>query len=84
MKYAVTALLVVHGLITLLGFVKAFDLFPVTQLDARIAVCGPSVVSRSAAARRQRRGTALGGTVVVGARSTRRGLVADLNLRGLE
>ena len=37
MKYAVTALLIVHGLITLLGFVKAFDLFPVTQLQASIS-----------------------------------------------
>ena len=37
MKYAVTALLVVHGVITLLGFVKAFDLFPVTQLQTPIS-----------------------------------------------
>ena len=37
MKYAITALLVVHGLITLLGFVKAFDLLPVTQLQAPIS-----------------------------------------------
>lgn len=37
MKYAVTALLVVHGLITLLGFVKAFDLFLVTQLQTPIS-----------------------------------------------
>ena len=37
MKYVVTALLVVHGLITLLGFVKAFDLFPVTQMQTPIS-----------------------------------------------
>lgn len=37
MKYAVTALLVVHGLITLLGFVKAFDLLPVPQLQTPIS-----------------------------------------------
>jgi hypothetical protein len=37
MKYAVIVLLVVHGLITLLGFVKAFDLAPVTQLQVPIS-----------------------------------------------
>jgi hypothetical protein len=37
MKYAVIALLVVHGVITMLGFVKAFDLFPVTQLQTPIS-----------------------------------------------
>ena len=37
MKYAVTALLFVHGLITLLGFVKAFDMFPVAQLQTPIS-----------------------------------------------
>ncbi|MFN8468372.1 MAG: DUF6544 family protein [Caldilineaceae bacterium] len=37
MKYVVIALLVVHGLITLLGFVKAFDLFPVTQLQTPVS-----------------------------------------------